>query len=130
MINILDIKHIHHLLELLLYTPDTIENVSDLKYLVNKYCSPTNENQRKEITLKLIEYSLLIGAKKIYFLDGKGEYSLSNNNVNDALQILEEDWLNLQTTRKINNQEWLIEYWLEWTDEFREELKRIDILKK
>jgi hypothetical protein len=126
---LLKIKHIHHLLELVLYKADSIENLSDLKGFVKFYCNPKDENETIEISLSIIEYTMKIGAKKVYFLEGKGEYSLSNNNINEAIQVLRKDWLNLQTTRKINNQEWLVEYWLEWTDSWRNELQKIEILK-
>ena len=119
------IKHIHHLLELVLYTTDSIENLSDLKEFVKLYCNPNNESETKEICLKIIEYTMQLGAIKIYFLEGEGEYTLNNNNIHKALLVLEEDWLELQTIRKIENKDWLVEYWIEWTDEWKKELEEL-----
>ena len=127
---LLEIKHVHHILDLLLYKKDSIENVTNLKSFVKFYCEPKTDLKCMEICLNLLQYSMEIGAKKIYFLKGNGEYSLKNNNIKTAISELENDWPYLQSVRKIDGKEWLIEYWLECTDEFREELKRIDILKK
>lgn len=126
---LLNIKHIHHLLELVLYTTDSIENISDLKGFVKFYCSSKDENEIKKICLNILEYTMSIGTIKIYFLNGKGEYSLANNNINEVLKVLEKDWSKLQTTRKINNKDWLVEYWLEWTNSWRDELYEIKVLK-
>jgi hypothetical protein len=70
-----------------------------------------------------------IGAIKIYYLLGNGEYSKKNENIEECVKVIENEWDYLQTIRKINGEKWLIEYWIEWTDEFREELKKLDILK-
>jgi hypothetical protein len=126
---LLNIKHVHHLLELLIYTPDSIENVSDLKSFVLPYCEPKSDKECMEICLILLEYSMSIGAIKIYYLLGNGEYSKKNENIEECVKVIENEWDYLQTIRKINGEKWLIEYWIEWTDEFREELKKLDILK-
>ena len=129
MISILKIKHVHHLLQLLIYTPDSIENVSNLKSFVQRYCESEDDRECIEICLSLLKYSMEIGAKKIYFLYGNGDYSKKNNNIIEGIKEIEGDWENLQTTRKKNNENWLVEYWIEWTDEFRVELKRLGLLK-
>lgn len=127
---LLNIKHVHHLLELLIYTTDSIENISDLKDFVNYYSDPKNEKECMHICLTLLEYSMEIGANKFLSLERNLEYSKKNKNVEAGINEIKDNWKNLQTSKKIGNKDFLVEFWIQWTDEFRDELKRIDILKK
>lgn len=127
---LLNIKHVHHLLELLIYTTDSIENISDLKDFVNYYSDPKNEKECMDICLTLLEYSMEIGANKFLSLERNLEYSKKNKNVEAGINEIKDNWKNLQTSKKIGNKDFLVEFWVQWTDEFRDELKRIDILKK
>jgi hypothetical protein len=127
---LLNIKHVHHLLELLIYTTDSIENISDLKDFVNYYSDPKNEKECMDICLTLLEYSMEIGANKFLSLERNLEYSKKNKNVEAGINEIKDNWKNLQTSKKIGNKDFLVEFWIQWTDKFRDELKRIDILKK
>lgn len=127
---LLNIKHVHHLLELLIYTTDSIENISDLKDFVNYYSDPKNEKECMDICLTLLGYSMEIGANKFLGLERNLEYSKKNKNVEAGINEIKDNWKNLQTSKKIGNKDFLVEFWIQWTDEFRDELKRIDILKK
>ena len=78
----------------------------------------------------MVSYSMKIGANRIYYVYGNGEYSRKNQNISEGISEINKNWKELQGSLRIGNKEILIEYWIEWTDEFREELKRLDILKK
>jgi len=92
---LLNIKHVHHLLELLIYTTDSIENISDLKDFVNYYSDPKNEKECMDICLTLLEYSMEIGANKFLSLERNLEYSKKNKNVEAGINEIKDNWKNL-----------------------------------
>ncbi|GAA4327317.1 hypothetical protein GCM10023115_24790 [Pontixanthobacter gangjinensis] len=127
--NLLEIKHVHHLLELLMYTTDSIEHVTNLQSFVRYYSEPKSDKECLEICLVLLKYVMIIGCIKIHFPDWSGEYSNRKNNIDIGLLEIQNNWANLQEIELINGKKLLIEYWIEWTDEWREELLKLKLLE-
>lgn len=127
--NISEIKHIHRILNLLLYSSDSIENITNLKNTISFYANPANDNELKTLTILILKYAMELGAIKFKSIDGLTEFSSSNKNIDQAIELLKTQWPNLQSTKTIEEKNWMVEFWIEWTKDWRNELIKLRILR-